>query len=337
MEALKSPPFAAFVAALLVTLFLTPFVKRLGWHYGAVAVPDARRKHPEPIAMWGGLAVFLGVVAAALLWRQSGEDVRLLSPAGTDAAIEATKQTLKLGLTGTFLLTGFLMVALGMVDDKWELSPLRKMAGQVIIVALLWYLGVRIRSVPFTGGLQQFPDWASFLVTLVWIIGLVNAVNFIDGVDGLASGVCAIAAGSLCLVLWSTASWASAASAALCGACLGFLRYNFHPAKIFLGDTGSMLLGFWLATIAIASNAKAAAATTLILPLLVRGVPVFDTLWAIVRRSLARQAPWKADRGHIHHRLLARGFTPVKTVLVLYSISFVLGASAVVYTWLSER
>lgn len=335
MEALKSSPLTAFFAALVVTLMMTPFVKRLGWRFGAIAVPDARRKHPEPIAMWGGLAVFVGVLVAALLWRQPTlGDMRLLAPSGNPSDIAQTASSLR--LTSTFLLTGFLMVVLGMIDDRYELSAARKLLGQILIVALLWYLGVRIRSIPFTGGLQQFPDWASFLVTMVWIIGLVNAVNFIDGVDGLASGVCAIAAGSLCLVLWSTASWASAASAALCGACLGFLRYNFHPAKIFLGDTGSMLLGFWLATIAIASNAKAAAATTLILPLIVMGVPVFDTLWAIVRRSLARQAPWKADRGHIHHRLLARGFTPVKTVLVLYSISFVLGASAVLYTWLSS-
>ncbi len=335
MEALKSSPLAAFFAALVVTLIATPFVKRLGWHFGAVAVPDARRKHPEPIAMWGGVAVFLGVMVAAFVWRPaSTDDLRLLSPSSNPADISTTVQTVR--LTSTFLLTGFLMVVLGMIDDRWELSPLRKMGGQILIVALLWYLGVRIRSIPFTGGEQQFADWASFLVTLVWIIGLVNAVNFIDGVDGLAAGVCAIAAGSMCLMLLSTASWAAGASAALCGACIGFLRYNFHPAKIFLGDTGSMLLGFWLATIAIASNAKAAAATTLILPLIVMGVPVFDTLWAIVRRSLARQAPWKADRGHIHHRLLARGFTPVKTVLVLYSISFVLGASAVLYTWLKS-
>ena len=334
MDALKSSPLVAFFAALVVTLIFTPLVKRLGWRFGAVAVPDARRKHPEPIAMWGGLAVFLGVTVAALLWRQPTlEDIRLLAPSGDLSTVEEVASTLK--LTSTFLITGFMMVVLGMIDDRYELSAARKMGGQIVIVGVLWYLGVRIRSVPFTGGEQQFADWASFLVTLIWILGLVNAVNFIDGVDGLASGVCAIAAGSLCLILLSTASWAAAASAALCGACLGFLRYNFHPAKIFLGDTGSMLLGFWLGTIAIASNAKAAAATTLILPLVVMGVPVFDTLWAIVRRSLARQAPWKADRGHIHHRLLARGFTPVKTVLVLYSISFVLGASAVIYAWLS--
>ena len=336
MDALKSSPLVAFVAALVITLLFTPFVKRLGWKFGAVAVPDARRKHPEPIAMWGGLAVFLGVFVAALLWRQPTiNDVRLLAPSGNPADVAHTASTLK--LTSTFLLTGFLMVVLGMIDDRYELSAARKMGGQILIVALLWYLGVRIRSIPFSGGLEQFPDWASFLVTLIWILGLVNAVNFIDGVDGLASGVCAIAAGSLCLILLSSASWAAAASAALCGACIGFLRYNFHPAKIFLGDTGSMLLGFWLGTIAIASNAKAAAATTLILPLVVMGVPVFDTLWAIVRRSLARQAPWKADRGHIHHRLLARGLTPVKTVLVLYSISFVLGASAVIYSWVSSH
>ena len=333
MQALQNSPVAAFVAALVVTLILTPWVKRLGWRAGAVAVPDARRKHPEPIALWGGLAVFTGVVAALVWNHPTRDDLRLLAPSGNPADINQTVQTVR--LTSTFLITGFLMVLLGMADDRYELSPARKMGGQVLIVAVLWYLGVRIRSVPFSAGTMQFADWASFLVTLVWILGLVNAVNFIDGVDGLAAGVCAIASASLCLVLWTTASWAAAASAALCGACLGFLRYNFHPAKIFLGDTGSMLLGFWMATIAIAANAKAAAATTLIMPLIVMGVPVFDTLWAITRRSLARQPFWRADRGHIHHRLLARGYTPVKTVLVLYSITFVLGASAVIYTWLS--
>ena len=187
MELLKGSPIAAFLVALAVTLLLTPLVKRLGWRFKAVAVPDARRKHPEPIALWGGLAVFGGVLAAAILWRQPmPEDLRLLAPSGNAADVAATFE--RVHLTSTFLITGFLMVVLGLIDDRWELSPLRKMGGQILIIAVLWYSGVQIRSVPFTGGEQPLEQWASFLVTLIWILGLVNAVNFIDGVDGLAAG-----------------------------------------------------------------------------------------------------------------------------------------------------
>ena len=332
MEALKGSPWAAFVAALCVALLLTPAVRRLAWHFGAVAKPDARRKHPEPIALWGGLAVFAGVLVAAILWRQPDfDDVRLLSPSGAPEVVAATGRTLR--LTSTFIGCGFLIVLLGLVDDRIELSPAKKLAGQVLIVSLLWYLGVKIRTLPFTNGTFELPDFFSWALTLIWIVGLVNAVNFIDGVDSLAAGVCAIASGTMALVLWPTAAWAATASAALCGACLGFLRWNFHPAKIFLGDTGSMLLGFWLATIAISANAKTAASTTLIIPVIALGVPVFDTLWAIVRRTLARQPMWRADRGHIHHRLLSKGLTPVSTVLVLYGVSILLGAGVVMWTW----
>jgi UDP-GlcNAc:undecaprenyl-phosphate GlcNAc-1-phosphate transferase len=319
----------AFIAALLVTLLVTPAVKMLAVKCGALAHPDARRLHAAPMAQWGGLALFLGVACAALLWRQpTMQDVRQLAPSASVSDIQATWQTLH--LTTVFLGCGLLMLLLGMADDRFELSPILKFSGQIGIVCLMWYGGVRINTLPFTEGTQQLSDMASLSITMVWVLALVNGVNFIDGVDGLAAGVCAIAAGSLCVIeLMKNATWAAAAAAAICGASLGFLRYNYAPARIFLGDAGALLLGFWLAFIAVAAASKTAAATTMALPMLVMGVPVFDTLWAIVRRTLAGQPMWRADRGHLHHRLLARGLTPQKTVAVIYTVSGLLGAAAI--------
>jgi UDP-GlcNAc:undecaprenyl-phosphate GlcNAc-1-phosphate transferase len=320
---------AAFGAALLFVLVATPFVCRLAWKCGAVAEPDARRQHPKPIAQWGGLAIFLGVAVAALVWRQpSLQDIRALAPSGAPVDIEATRQSLHLSFT--FFSCGALMLLLGMLDDRYELRPALKFGGQILIVYLMWRGGVRINSLPFTSGTQSLGSIQSFALTALWTLGLVNGVNFIDGVDGLAAGVCAIAAGSLCIIeILKGATWAAAASAALCGACVAFLRYNFAPARIFLGDAGSLLLGFWLACIAVAAAAKTAAATTLALPLLILGVPVFDALWAVVRRTLAGQPVWRADRGHLHHRLLARGFSPQKTAVTLYAVAGILGAVAI--------
>jgi UDP-GlcNAc:undecaprenyl-phosphate GlcNAc-1-phosphate transferase len=330
LSTVKGNPAIAFAAAFVFTLIVTPFVRQLAWRCGALAKPDARRLHPEPIAQWGGLAIFLGVAAAALLWRQPTlQDARLLSPSGAVADVQATAQTLHLSFV--FFGCGLLMLLLGMLDDRVELKPIVKFGGQIAIVYLLWRGGVRINSLPFTSGTQPLSDGASLALTMFWVLGLTNGINFIDGVDGLATGVCAIASGSLCIIeIMKGAPWAAGAAAAICGACLGFLRYNYHPAKIFLGDAGSLLLGFWLAAIAVAAAAKTAAATTLALPMLILGVPVLDTLWAITRRTLAGQPMWRADRGHLHHRLLARGLTPQKTVLVIYTISIVLSAVALV-------
>lgn len=329
----NSAPLAllAFASAFLVTLVATPQVKQLAWRCGALARPDSRRLHAEPTAQWGGIAIFLGVAVAALLWRQqlSYQDIRPLASSGTVADVRATAQTLH--LSAVFFGCGFLILLLGMVDDRYELRPLFKFGGQILIVCLMWFGGVRINTLPFSAGTEQLSDGASLAITMLWVLAMTNGVNFIDGVDGLAAGVCAIASGSLCIIeIMKHATWAAAAAAAICGACIAFLRYNFHPAKIFLGDTGAMLLGFWLGFIAVAAAAKTAAATTLALPLLVLGVPVLDTLWAIIRRTLAGQPMWKADRGHLHHRLLARGYSVKKTVLVIYSMAAVLGVAAIV-------
>ncbi|MBV9864703.1 MAG: undecaprenyl/decaprenyl-phosphate alpha-N-acetylglucosaminyl 1-phosphate transferase [Abitibacteriaceae bacterium] len=335
LELIKGSPFVAFVAAFIATLLVTPWVKVLAWRCNALARPDARRTHPEPIAQWGGIAIFMGVAIAALFWRQpAGPDIRLLAPSGTPQDVANTAQTLH--LSTVFFGCGFLMLLWGMLDDRFELKPVLKFGGQIVIAYLLWRGGVRIRTLPFSSGTQSLSDTASLAWTMFWVLGLTNGVNFIDGVDGLAAGVCAIAAGSLSIIeILKDAPWAAGAAAAVCGASLAFLRYNFPPAKIFLGDAGALLLGFWLAAIGVAAAAKTAAATTLALPMLILGVPVVDTLWAVTRRTLARQPMWHADRGHLHHRLLARGFSPRKTVLVLYAISAALGAAAMM--WVKVR
>ena len=325
---LKGSPLAALLTAFAVALLATPAARALALKAGALAKPDARRLHPEPIAQWGGLAIFLGVTAAALLWRQPGpDDLRQLASSSAPLDIAATKT---LHLSTVFFGCGALILILGMLDDRFELAPLWKFGGQIAIVYLLWRGGVRINTLPFTSGTLPLSDAASLALTALWVLGMTNGINFIDGVDGLAAGVCAIGAGCLSIIEISKgATWAAAASAAICGACLGFLPWNFHRARIFLGDTGSLLLGFWLSAVAIAAASKTAAATTLALPMLILGVPVLDTAWAIVRRSMARQPVWRADRGHLHHRLLERTKSPVKTVAVIYAVSLILGAAAI--------
>ncbi|HEY0076199.1 MAG TPA: MraY family glycosyltransferase [Abditibacteriaceae bacterium] len=333
---LKGSPIAAFIAAFLMALLITPVVRALAFKCGALAHPGGRRTHDKPMPQWGGLAIFAGVVVAALLWRQPGvAEARLLAPSNTPLLIEQTRQTLH--LSTVFFGCGALILLLGMADDKWELPAWAKFGCQILIVYLMWRGNVRIQTLPFTAGTQVLADWQSLLLTEFWALILMNGINFIDGVDGLASGVCAIAAGSLAVIeVLQNATWAAAAAAAVSGACFGFLRWNFPPAKIYLGDTGALLIGFWLAAIAIAASAKTAAATALGVPMLVLGIPVADTIWAVIRRTLAKQAPWKADRGHLHHRLLERGFTPRKISLLMYAISATLGAAAILAVWHSR-
>jgi len=331
MDFLYGSPLTAFFAALIATLFATPVVRKIAWRADAVARPDARRVHPEPIAQWGGLAIFFGVALAALLWRQPTlADLRQLAASSTPSDIQEVRRTVH--LTAAFFGCGFLMLLLGMADDRFEFRPQWKFLGQILIVIVLWALGVKIQTLPFTSGTQPLSDQVSLLLTLVWVIGLTNAMNFIDGVDGLATGIAAIGAASLALIEVGKAPWAAAVAASISGASLGFLRWNFPPARIFLGDAGALLLGFWLAVVSLAAASKTAAATTLLLPMLVLGVPLFDTLWAVLRRALAGKPIWSADRGHLHHRLLEKGYPVKKVLFILYSVSIVLGAIAVALT-----
>jgi UDP-GlcNAc:undecaprenyl-phosphate GlcNAc-1-phosphate transferase len=326
----KGSPVVALIAALVAALVLTPLVRILAIRCKALARQDERRVHHCDIPEWGGLAVFASVALAAVLWRQPAlSDIRPLAPSSSLSDILFTKATVHLSLS--FFGCGLLMLLLGMADDRFEIKPQWKLLGQFVVAALLWAGGVRIQTIPFTAGTQALAVPLSFCVTVFWVLLLTNAVNLIDGVDGLAAGICAIAAGTLMLLDWHRAPWAAAVAGSVCGACVGFLRYNLPPARIFLGDTGAMLLGFWLAVLAMAAASKTVAATTMLLPILVLGVPLADTVWAVFRRLRARQPIWRGDRGHLHHRLLARGFPPAKVLFLLYGVSVMLGAMALLW------
>ena len=301
----------ALVSA-LVTLVLTPLVRVVALRLGLVDRPGGRKVHMEPIPRLGGLAMFLGV-GTALAMQVIGEKYLGWGGAFVDAG------QIKVRVVGVLL--GLLVIfAVGFVDDLLTLSPGFKLAGQIVAASIVVAAGLRIEFVgdPIHGGLIML-GLLSIPVTLLYIVGFTNVINLIDGLDGLAAGVSAIAAASLLvLALQGNRLDAAALALALIGACLGFLRYNFHPASIFMGDSGALFLGFALAVISLMGVMKSTATIALAVPLLIIGVPIFDTGSAIIRRLLHSRPIQEADKGHIHHRLLGRGFDQRQTVLIIY-------------------
>jgi len=309
--------------AVAVTLGLTPLVRAMAVRFGVVDRPGGRKVHTGAIPRLGGVAI-LGGIAGAVALQMAGE-----SAWGWKAAL-ATGSPQVIGC-----LAGMAVIfVVGLVDDVVSLNAGQKLLGQVVAAGVLIASGVRIDFVsnPFGGivvlGLLSIP------VTAVYVVGFTNVINLIDGLDGLAAGVSAIGAVTmLLLALQGNQLAAAALAAALIGACVGFLRYNFHPASIFMGDSGSLLLGFTLAAISLLGVMKSVAAIALLVPLLIIGVPVFDTASAIIRRVRHNRPIQEADRGHIHHRLLGRGFDQRQTVLIIYVWSTALGVGAYAMRW----
>jgi len=229
------------------------------------------------------------------------------------------------------LLGGAAIVALGVVDDKIRLRPAAKLAGQVAVAALTVAMGVRVEWVsnPFGPGVVALGAW-SYPLTMAWIVALVNVMNLIDGLDGLAAGIASIASTTLLLTAMHTGlpELSIVLSAALAGAALGFLPYNFNPARIFMGDAGAMFLGFGLAVVSVEGLLKTTTVVALGIPVLALGLPIADTFLAIVRRVAAGRPIGEADRQHLHHRLLDMGLSHRDAVIVLYLISGWLGISA---------
>ncbi len=302
--------YLALVAvALGVTYLLTPLVRRAAVRLGLTDKPGTRKVHAMAIPRLGGVAL-VGGFAAAMAVQLVGERFAGWAPVLMRGGMP---------LWGTF--AGMLVIfAVGLVDDIRGMRPVVKLLGQVAAAALPIAAGLRVEYIgnPFQGGLQQL-GLLGIPVTLLWIVGFANVINLIDGLDGLAAGISGIAAISfLVLAVEMNELVAAALAAALIGACVGFLRYNFHPASIFMGDSGAMFLGFALATMSLHGVMKSVAAITLVVPLLVIGVPVFDTFSAIIRRARSGRPIQEADDGHIHHRLLHRGFNQRQTVLFIY-------------------
>lgn len=312
----------AFIIAAGMALLVTPGVIWLAKKTGALDKPDARKVHKNPIPRIGGLGIYLAFMAAM---------AAVLLMVEVDAEVRQEITGLMVG--------GSLVVALGLVDDYTNLPAKVKLLGQIVAACVL-VLGfdVRIDFITDPFGDYLFLEFLAVPATIFWIVGLTNTVNLIDGLDGLAAGVSSIAAATIFLVaLQQGFILVAVLTAALAGAAFGFLYYNFNPARIFMGDTGSMFLGFMLAGISVIGAVKSAATIALIVPILALGLPIMDTTFAIVRRYRGGVPIFKPDKGHLHHRLLDLGFTQRQAVLLMYVISALLGLSAVALTEVSPQ
>jgi UDP-GlcNAc:undecaprenyl-phosphate GlcNAc-1-phosphate transferase len=316
------------LVAAAATLLSTPLVSRLGIRIGAVSRPGGRNVHEGLVPRIGGVAIFIGVMSA-IAFEVVGE--RRFGWGGAFSDLVSGGR-----VSGIGVLAGMTLIfAVGLVDDLVNLKPGVKLLGQVLAAVVVVASGLRIGFVgnPFSDGLILLGLF-SYPVTVAYLVGFANIINLIDGLDGLAAGVTAIAASSF-LVLAAQGNRLDAAviAAALIGACVAFLRFNFHPASVFMGDSGAMFLGFTLAVISLLGLMKTTAAIALAVPLLIVGVPIFDTASAIVRRIRHKAPIQQADSGHIHHRLLGRGFDQRQTVLIIYvwSVALAVGGYAVRY------
>lgn len=300
----------------LISFALTPFVKHLATWFGAIDVPkDNRRMHKVPIPRMGGLAIFMGFLLASLIFCPE-----------LDREIQS------------ILLGAVIIVILGVFDDKYTLGAKLKLVVQILAASIVVFYGdLRIDRLtnPFGNSLYSYWDFGvlAYPITIIWIVAITNAVNFIDGLDGLACGVSFISSLNLLVItLLVSDAKVSIIMAALAGACLGFVPFNFNPAKIFMGDTGSTFLGFMLATVSIQGLFKAYTVISFIVPFLLLGLPIFDICFAIIRRVASGKSPMEADRGHFHHRLIDMGFSQKQSVAIAYVLTGILGLAAVLLT-----
>jgi UDP-GlcNAc:undecaprenyl-phosphate GlcNAc-1-phosphate transferase len=312
----------AFILSIVTGTILTPLVRRLAHRIGALDHALSSRKiHGRPIPRLGGVAIVLAFYAplAGLL----------LFHAGVNEMFLADRERV-IGLFGG----GVAIALLGVYDDLRGAGAGRKFAVQFAVAGFMYALGYRIDAIANPFGTELHLGWASLPFTLFWIVGVINAMNLIDGLDGLAGGVALVAVLTTFLIsLQRGHPLMVLFSSALAGAILGFLFYNFNPATIFMGDTGSMFLGFVLATSAIQTNQKSSTAVAVLIPGIALGLPIMDTLLAMGRRAIRGRSMFQADKEHIHHRLLARGLSHRQAVLVLYGSCVLFGAVALVLTY----
>lgn len=308
------PFIVTFLMAWLAADLLVPAIRKFAYMVGKVDEPGTRKIHKDPIPRMGGIAICLGCFIALL-------GIEYLHP-GYFSKLPSEWRGVVAG--------GLMIFAVGLVDDLYNLRPKVKLAGQIIAASTAFWLGVKLSFIsnPF-GGMILFPEWLSFVLTVFWLVAITNTINLIDGMDGLAGGVSTIAGLTLFMLALERGQGLTALVAiALVGATAGFLRYNFNPAKIFMGDCGALFLGFMLGALSITGAMKVAATVAVFLPILILGIPIFDTTFAIVRRLLAGKPIFQADNGHLHHRLLRRGLSQRRAALLIYGFSALLGGIA---------
>lgn len=313
MEITRLTLLAAFVTALVLALIFSPVAIKIAPKIGAIDIPkDGRRMHTKAMPRFGGLAIYLGTIVSLAIYGGNNEKIIPVIIGGT------------------------LIYVLGVVDDLKNLPAKVKFAGQLIVAVLMYYMGLRIRLITnyFGEGAVHFGEAVCFIVTVLWIVGITNTINLIDGLDGLAAGITAVS--SLCIAYVAYIHGdeygmmiVCLAMLALAGACLGFLPFNFYPAKIFMGDGGSLFLGFMIAALSVVGPLKRSTVIAVVVPVIVLGIPIFDTFFAIFRRIVNRRPIMEADKGHLHHRLMALGYGQRRAVLMLYGISAIMGMAAV--------
>ena len=307
-------PILSAIAAALVVLAATPLAMRLARATGAVDVPSGRRIHSEPTPRLGGLAILLGFLVPVVLFLPEDLSARAL-------------------ITGAVLIT-----ALGAADDIWGLTPGVKLAGQVACAAIPVAAGLTIDHItlPLLGAGDL--GWAQYPITVLWFVALVNMINFTDGMDGLAAGISGLGATTFAILAASLGRADPAImAAALAGACAAFLVFNFHPARVFMGDAGSMLLGFVIAGVAVSGVMKSAAAIAVVAPLVILAIPILDTSFVILKRLKHGLPVYNADRSHFHHRFFTIGWSQRKTVLALYGWCALMGAVAIALRFVDYR
>lgn len=301
------------VSAFVIAYFSTPLVIRLAYRLGAIDQPDKRKVHHTAMPRMGGLAIFLAFMLCVLLGvKVSGPYVGIVIGAA-------------------------IIFIIGILDDIYQLSARVKLAGQIVATAVAVYFGVVINFVsnPFDGMMQL--GYLAIPLTFLWIVGITNAINLIDGLDGLAAGVAGIAGITMGIVALMQGQMEAALIAfTLVAAIMGFLPYNFHPARTFMGDCGSNFLGFVLACLAVTGVAKSTALISLVIPIVILGIPIFDTFFAIFRRIYKKTPIFMPDKDHLHHRLLKMGYSHQTTVLIIYAISSFFALTAIVLNWFNN-
>lgn len=306
-----------FILSALGAWFATPWVRRLAWRYGVLDQPSDRKVHTEPMARLGGLAVFIGF---CLPW------LGFLLLKNRVAGIFAEYWEMFWAL----LAGSLAMLLLGIYDDLKGLKATPKFIVQTAVAVTLYYAGFKITRLtnPFGPAIEL--EWLALPVSVLWMVGITNAINLLDGIDGLATGVTACIAMSLALINIVYGNVIVALlTLALAGACFGFLPFNSSPARIFLGDTGSLFMGLMLACIGILSLFKAATATFILVPVLIFGVPLFDTAAVMLGRLVRRKPLFEGDKTHVHHRLLRAGMTHKEAAFYLYAVTLLLAGIAI--------
>lgn len=303
--------FIAFISAVIISFVMTPPARRLAIKVGAMDVPkDSRKIHSKPMPYFGGLAIYIAIMACMFVY------------------MPHTKTNISIMIGAT------IVVLAGIIDDMYDMPAKVKLLLQIIAALVAINGGVQIHFITnplSTTGMSYLLSWLSYPITLFWLVGITNTINLIDGLDGLASGVASIAATTL---LFTAANlghdFIVMQCAIIAGASLGFLPFNFNPAKIFMGDTGALLLGYMLAVTSVLGMVKSVAAVALAVPIFALGLPIFDTAFAIIRRYINKKPIMQADKEHLHHKLMKSGLNQRQTVLIMYFISMMLGIIAVI-------